>query len=125
MDPASSTRAGRTLTGMSATPGRDEVGRQAAEQDVVGRAVLRVVLHPHPLEVLDGVGVAVLQLLLELLADRVAEERQRLAGGEARFAEVESVGVPVRAEPAAEVMPRLREVFAALLTLLRRRRERR
>src|SRR5689334_12699840 len=100
---ASSARAGRTLADTSAVPGRDEVGGQAAEQDVVRRAILRVVLHAHPLEILHRVGVAILQLLLELLADRVAEEGQRFASAEARLAEVEPVGVPVGAEAAAEV----------------------
>ena len=64
--------------------------------------MLRVVLEARPLEVLDHVDLPILQLLLELLAERVAELRQA------------AVGLPVGEEARADVVAGRLEVGVAL-----------
>jgi len=70
------------------------------EQHVVRRRVLGVVFQPDPLEVLHLVGVAVLQHLAALAAQREAVARQP------------AVGLPILQEAPAHALARLREAGA-------------
>src|SRR5213080_3416960 len=63
---------------------------QSAQQHMVGRPILGVQLQPVPLEVLNSVIAPILATLKELLAGRIAEDRQA------------AVGLPVGFERAAQ-----------------------
>lgn len=80
-------------------PLTQDVPTEIAEQDIVRRCVLRVVFHPHALEILHGVFPAVLQQLAPLVTEGVA------VAGEA------TMPLPVVEEPAPCADARLGEAL--------------
>src|SRR5207302_8992650 len=98
------------------SPGCGEnAATELAEQHVVGRLVLGVVLEARALEVLHGVGLAVLQLLLELLAEGIAEPRQAATQVESAGWRRASRRLPVLPAPSAKIVTCLAEVEDACL----------
>src|SRR5579875_3518042 len=76
-----------------------QISAEPAQQHAVRRRIIRVVLEDGTLEILRRQAN---RWIGELLADRVAEERQALSERDPRIAEIEAMGLPIVAEAEAE-----------------------